>query len=43
MELKYYKRILDGVKTAVIVADQNLKADYSNRAIDGLFHRQKSR
>ncbi len=43
MELKYYKRILDGVKTAVIVADQNLKAVYSNRAFDVLFPRQKSR
>ena len=43
MELKYYKRILDGVKTAIIVADQNLKAVYSNRAFDVLFPRQKSR
>ena len=34
---KYYRRIIDGVPTAVIVADQNLKAVFTNAAFRALF------
>lgn len=34
---KYYRRIIDGVPTAVIVADQNLNAVFTNPAFRNLF------
>lgn len=34
---KYYRRIIDGVPSAVIVADQNLKAVFTNAAFRALF------
>ncbi len=34
---KYYRRIIDGVPTAVIVVDQNLKAVFTNSAFRALF------
>lgn len=34
---KYYRRIIDGIKTAVIVVDQNLKAVFVNTAFRALF------
>lgn len=34
---KYYRRIIDGVPTAVIVADKNLKAVFTNTAFKNLF------
>ncbi|MDE6585845.1 MAG: SpoIIE family protein phosphatase [Clostridia bacterium] len=37
MTEKYLRRVIDNVKTAVIVADQNLKVTYSNRAFRTLF------
>ena len=34
---KFYRRIIDGVPSAVIVADQNLKAVFTNAAFNTLF------
>lgn len=34
---KYYRRMIDGVPTAVIVVDQNLKAAFTNTAFRALF------
>ena len=34
---KYYRRIIDGVPTAVVVADKNLKAVFTNTAFRTLF------
>ena len=34
---KYLKRIIDGVPTAVVVIDKNLKAVFSNSAFKNLF------
>ena len=39
---KYLKRIIDGVPTAVVVIDKNLKAVFSNTAFQGLFPFKKS-
>ena len=38
---KYYRRIIDGVPTAVIVADKNLKAVFTNTAFRSLFNSGK--
>ena len=43
MTEKYLRRILDNVKCAVVVADQNLKAVYYNRAFKNLFPEGKLR
>lgn len=40
---KYYRRIIDGVPTAVIVVDQNLKAVFTNTAFRNLFPSGKTR
>ena len=37
MTEKYLRRILDNVKSAVVVADQNLKSAFYNRAFRTLF------
>ena len=37
MTEKYLRRVLDNLKTAVVVADQNLKAVFFNRAFKNLF------
>ena len=37
MTEKYLRRVLDNVKTAVVVADQNLKTVFCNRAFRNLF------
>lgn len=37
MQEKYLKKVIDNVKTAVVVADQNLKAVLFNRAFKNLF------
>ena len=37
MTEKYLRRIVDNVKTAVVVADQNLKTRFCNRAFKTLF------
>lgn len=34
---KFYRRIIDGVPAAIVVADQNLKAVFSNAAFKNLF------
>ena len=39
---KYLKRIIDGVPTAVVVIDKNLKAVFSNSAFKGLFPYKKA-
>ncbi|MDE7400643.1 MAG: PAS domain-containing protein, partial [Clostridia bacterium] len=36
---KYYRRIIDGVPSAVFVADQNLKAVFCNSKFAALFGR----
>ncbi|MDE6001826.1 MAG: SpoIIE family protein phosphatase, partial [Clostridia bacterium] len=38
---KYYRRIIDGVPTAVIVVDQNFKAVFTNAAFRALFPASK--
>lgn len=43
MTEKYLKRIIDGVKVAVVAADQNLKVSFANRAFKTLFPAQTSR
>ncbi|MGN0804609.1 MAG: SpoIIE family protein phosphatase [Candidatus Coproplasma sp.] len=40
---KYYRKIIDGVPSAVIVADRNLKAVFSNSAFKKLFGRDLTR
>lgn len=37
MTEKYFRRVLDNVKTAVVVADENLKTVFANRAFRTLF------
>lgn len=38
MTEKYFRRMMDGLKIAVVVADQNLKTNYSNSTFRRLFH-----
>ena len=37
---KFYRRIIDGVPSAIIVVDQNLKAVFSNANFKLLFGRE---
>lgn len=43
MTEKYLRRMLDGVKVAVVAVDQNLRAAYANTAFRTLFSSQKAR
>lgn len=43
MTEKYLRRMIDGVKIAVIAVDQNLKATYANTAFRTLFSQGKTR
>lgn len=40
---KFYRRMIDGVPTAVVVVDQNLKAVFTNAAFQKLFGNERAR